>query len=421
MKEPILMPVLSDTMQFGHLGRWLKKIGDKVQKGEAIAEIETDKATMTVEAFRDGYLSGPLAPEGSDIPVRQPIGYLVDSPEEVETGAGSGTGQPSSAQPATIQKTASEKQAPPAAPAPATPPAPKTPPAPEAERAAVPQAAPSAVSPPPSPPPGASGQAVSPYARALAMDLGIDISQVPAGKDGQVRAVEVIAFAVTTMAPLPDLDAGPPYTIQPLSSIRKAVARNMMATLRTPMFRTSIRVSLKPLRTLSEKSDYSFTLLLARLAALAVKEHPLFNAVYTPQGLAQRQRVDMAIAVDTGDGLVTPVLRDMAEAPLDELAEAWRILEGKAKRKRLAPEDYRGGTFYISNLGVFPHIVAFDAIVPLGASAILAVAAEQRNGAVLTLTCDHRVLFGADAARFLDTLSRMLAHPQKRLALATST
>jgi len=148
---------------------------------------------------------------------------------------------------------------------------------------------------------------------------------------------------------------------------------------------------------------------------MTIVTHPLFNATYTPDGLARRDRVDIGIAVDDGEGLITPVLRDAAGRSLPELGEDWITLRDKAKKRRLAPADYSGATFYISDLGVFSVVRAFDSIVPTGASAILSVAASGEHGASFTLTCDHRVVFGADAARFFETLEQYLKDPDKIL------
>lgn len=161
---------------------------------------------------------------------------------------------------------------------------------------------------------------------------------------------------------------------------------------------------------MGKQHNLSLTLLLARACALTIKANPQFNAVFTPEGLAHRDRVDVGIAVDVPGGLLTPVLRDVVERPLDELAEDWRILKDKIKRQRLEQEDYTGATFYLSNLGVFPVVYGFDALVPLGAAAILAIGAEHEGQCLLTLSCDHRVVSGADSARFLTTLDEVLQH-----------
>ncbi len=191
------------------------------------------------------------------------------------------------------------------------------------------------------------------------------------------------------------------------------MAENMARSVHTPTFHITIAVDLKPLHDAAQAEQESLSLLLARACALSVQEHPEFNACWTPGGLARRERIDIAIAVDTPDGLITPVLCDVLR-PLGELDEDWRGLKGKLAKRRLKPEDYSGATFYLSNLGLFPGIEQFDAIVPSGAAAILAVAAPSADGLTrLTLSCDHRVVAGADAARFLTTLSGHLAAVDK--------
>ena len=405
MKQPITMPVLSDTMETGRLVRWNKQPGAAVKKGEALAEVETDKAILDVEAFADGFLAGPLAPVDTDIPVRQVIGYLVDQ-------AGEG-------QEATVPAAQIAEPAPSAAPAPTSPPpAPPKPTIPPtttvipSNQAAPPEkAAPAA---PPSAPLPTGGQA-SPYARALARDLGVNIAGVAPGPEGAIHAAQVLAAALA--APEADLRQGPPYTLERPGTLRAAVARNMVAAMQTPTFQISAQLPVEPLHQAARKASITLTLAMARACAVTVAEDPWFNHVWTAKGVAKRERVDVGIAVDTGDGLVTPVLRDAARRPLAELAEDWRLLLGKVKKGRLNPEDYQGASFYLSNLGVFPVVSHFSAIVPLGASAILAIAATDAHGqADFTLSCDHRVIFGADAARFLTALAKHLAQPESCLA-----
>ncbi len=392
-REPITMPVLSDTMSTGRLVNWLKKPGDPVKKGEVIAEVESDKAIMDVEAFEDGYLAGPLAPPDSEIPVGEVIGYLSDTEESPETASEStpsaealATRAPSGS--ASTREVVTTQMS-------HTPSRPNPPAAPSSAPARK-----EALSPP------APGIQASPYARGLARELGIDLAQVAPGADGVIHGPQVVAAALR--GPQPDLDAGPPYRIEPLTTMQRAVAENMSATLTTPSFRVSARLSLEPLMKAAREHEHSTTLLLAMACARAVREHPRFNAVYTPMGLAMRERVDVGIAVDIPNGLVTPVIRDAANRPLDELAEEWRILKDKVKRRRLSHEDYTGATFYLSNLGPFAVVTRFDALVPQGAAAILALGAEHQGQAEFTLSCDHRVVFGADAARFMETLAAQL-------------
>ncbi len=406
MKQSITMPVLSDTMETGRLVRWNKQPGDPVKKGEALAEVETDKAILDVEAFADGFLAGPLAPVDTDIPVRQVIGYLVD---DAEKGQAATPPSPGLGEPAPIPS-----------PAPAVSSAPSTPIMSSPSPVAVPPTQPStalekaaAVAPPSTPLP--TGVQASPYARALARDLGVNIAGVLPGPDGTIHAAQVLAAALA--APEADLRQGPPYALERPSTLRAAVARNMAATVQTPTFQISARLAVEPLHQAAKKAGVTLTLAMARACALTVAADPWFNHLWTAKGVAKRERVDVGIAVDTGDGLVTPVLRDAARRPLAELAEDWRILLGKVKKGRLNPEDYQGASFYLSNLGIFPVVSHFNAIVPLGASAILAIAATDTEGkADFALSCDHRIIFGADAARFLAALAKRLDQPDSSLA-----
>ena len=399
--KPIRMPALSDTMQTGRLVGWRKRPGDPVHKGDVLAEVESDKAIMDVEAFDEGWLAGPLAEPGRDIPVGEVIGWIAASREEALAGAPGGAGEAGESSERADTAEAAPESEPAEAETQAT--APESGPA---EGEAVARAPATEPSPPPAP---AAGRA-SPYARALARDLGIDLAQVAPGPDGHIHAAEVLAAAL--QPPLPDLDAGPPWRLQLATPMRRAVAEHMQATVHIPSFRVSARLSLHPLHAAARERGQSLTLLLARACALTVREFPHFNAAWTPRGLALRERVDVGIAVDIPGGLVTPVLRDVAGRPLAELAADWRRLRQRAARQRLAADDYRGATFYLSNLGVFDVVSRFDAIVPLGAAAILAVAAEQADGQCeFTLTCDHRVVYGAEAARFLGRLGERLAAP----------
>lgn len=378
MKHPIAMPALSDTMSNGRLVKWLKAVGDPVKHGEVIAEIETDKAIMDVEAFRDGFLSGPLAPVDAELPVGQAIGYTADTRIEATDGA---------------------SDAPARAPVPAATPAPAA--AVPVESAA---SVPTAMGVRPVPPAG--GARASPYARRLAEQLGVDLSQ-SGSTSVPLHAADVVAAVRRPVGP--DLEAGPPYQLERNTSFREATARAMIATLGTPTFRVTAALPLGPLIARAKTGGRSFSVLLARACALTIAEHPLFNAVYTPEGLARRERIDIGIAVDSPDGLITPVLRDVAGRSPPALFGDWQVLLEKARTRRLTPAEYSGATFYVSDLGVFPSVRSFESIIPQGAAALLSVAAVQGENALCTLNCDHRVVFGGDAARFLQTLEHHIS------------
>ncbi|MDE2176533.1 MAG: 2-oxo acid dehydrogenase subunit E2 [Betaproteobacteria bacterium] len=399
----VTMPVLSDTMQTGRIARWLKQPGDPVKSGDVLAEVESDKAIMDVEAYADGVLSGPLAPVDSDIPVKSTIAWITD--------AASAPAPKSPAQPAAqaaqtgtslMQQTPPRVAPQPEAPSPAPTSAPATP---------APQPEPHAASAPASPVLDAalaarSAGGVSPFARGLAAELDIDPALLQPDAQGRITAVQVLAAAIGPQ--LPHLQLGPVHRIERPSSLKAAMAENMQRTVHTPTFHVTAAVDLQPLHAAAQQAHQSISLLLARACALTVQKHPDFNACWTPGGLARREAIDIAIAVDTADGLITPVLRN-AVRPLPELNEDWRELREKVARRRLVPADYSGATFYLSNLGMFAGVEQFDAIVPLAAAAILAVAAPARDGLTrLTLTCDHRVVAGADAARFLATLDEQV-------------
>jgi len=403
----VTMPVLSDTMQTGRIARWLKQPGDPVKSGDVLAEVESDKAIMDVEAYADGVLSGPLAPVDSDIPVKSTIAWITD--------AASAPAPKSPAQPAAQAAKAGAslmQQTPPrAAPQPEAPsPAPISVLATHAPQPA-PQPESHAASAPASPVLDAalaarSAGGVSPFARGLAAELDIDPALLQPDAQGRITAVQVLAAAIGPQ--LPHLQLGPVHRIERPSSLKAAMAENMQRTVHTPTFHVTAAVDLQPLHAAAQQAHQSISLLLARACALTVQKHPDFNACWTPGGLARREAIDIAIAVDTADGLITPVLRN-AVRPLPELNEDWRELREKVARRRLVPADYSGATFYLSNLGMFAGVEQFDAIVPLGAAAILAVAAPARDGLTrLTLTCDHRVVAGADAARFLATLDEQV-------------
>ena len=336
MNQPIQMPALSDTMNNGRLVRWVKKIGDPIKKGESVADVETDKAVMDVEAFHDGYLSGPLAAEGSEMPVGATIGFIADSLEAT-------------------------------APAAAEPPLPPlagsaggvTAPADASLPPAKPSTLPALTVPSPAQP-AAERVRASPYARRLAQQMGVDLKQVISG---DVHA-EAIMGAARPSTP-PDLTSGPPNRVQRASSAQEALARNMTASLATPVFRVTARLALAPLLAASKDTGISLTLLLARACALTVTAHSLFNTMYTPEGFVLREQVNVAIAVDTPDGLVAPVIRDVAGRPLAQLALEWRTVREKALSHRLSVQDYQGATFYLSNLGMFSVVHSFDAVLPL--------------------------------------------------------
>jgi pyruvate dehydrogenase E2 component (dihydrolipoamide acetyltransferase) len=385
MLQPITMPALSDTMNHGRLVRWTKNLGDAVRKGETVVEIETDKALMEAEAFHDGYLAGPLTPPDTEVPVGEVIAYIADSPAEAANGAGAMAAPVAAARAATL-------------------------PMPSAPNvvAVPPEAAPPRVSPQPDRAPQSAHELrASPYARRLAQQLGVDLSSMGTTA-GTVHADAILEAARRS-----------PYRVSWPSRVRESVARNMIKSLQTPTFHVAAQLPIGAIRRAADAGQLSLTLLLARAAALAVQANPLFNAAYTPEGLAFRERVDVGIAIDTPDGLIAAVLRDVAQRPVELLAADWRDLRARVSRRRLKPGDCHSATFYLSNLGTFPVVRSFDAVLPLGAAAILCVGAAEDDRVCFTLGCDHRVVAGADAARFLQSFAQLLADPTQ-LSMGTA-
>ena len=382
-REALKLPVLSDTMETGQLSEWLKQPGDPVKKGEAVAEVESDKAIMEVEAFKDGFLTGPLAPTGVDIPIGETIAYIADSKSSEE--------QP-------VEQTVTEPEQK------------KKQIEPEIKLEAKPVTKAST--------PGSTSQAtahplslkISPYARGLAQELNIDPATISPDTDGIIHSPQVLAAAL--QGSQPNLDDGPEWHYKLFTPMHRAIADNMTATLGIPTFRVSARIAMTKLIETAEKQKTSLTLLLSKALAMTVQKYPQFNAAYTPYGLAQRKQVDVGIAVDRPGSLLTPVIRDAAVQSIAELNKQWDSLKAKIKARRIKPTDYKGATIYLSNLGVFKRVTQFEAIVPPGSAAILAVGAEQDGYAAFTLSCDHRVVYGADAARFLEYFAELLELPE---------
>ncbi len=383
----IKMPKLSDTMTEGVVVSWEKNIGDKVERGDVIAQVETDKAVMDVEVFREGYLSGPLVEEDSTIPVGEVMAYLVAEPDQVVKSSKSVSGAAVAATPSTTVKsepagTAKPKTRIPAMPHGAT----------------------------PSPRPR-SGLA-TPYARQLAGAHGIDLNSIAkgTGPDGVIVAADVLNSEVQKTATKRIFQV--PGEGRPMTAMEKAVAHNMEYSLSMPLFRVTVHIDPAALKRASKAKGYSLTVTLAKAAALAIEKHPSINAVYQHEDrIVEREQVDVGLAVETeGMGLVVPVLRDTARRDLADLSADWKDLVDRARARRLKPEEYSNPTFTISNMGML-GVSQFDAIPSPGTSAIFAIATVGPQGMPVTITADHRIVNGADAAKFLNTFRDMVENP----------
>ena len=384
MSEPyvIKMPQLSDTMTEGVIVSWEKNIGDEIKRGDIVATVETDKAVMDVEVFRDGFLSGPIAPIDSVVPVTEAIAYLVDLKDEVVAGEAAPAAATRAAAPAAAA----------ASPA-ATSPAAAQP---------VPPAAGSGGAPAPRPQAGKA----SPLARRLAGEVNADLDRLTgSGPGGVITAADI------QRAPAP-YEVPVEGNGRPMKSMEKAISRAMMSSLSMPTFRVTSHIHLETLITAAKQAGVSVTVAVARACALAMQEHPKMNWCYQPDDrLVERKQVDigMAVAADDG-GLVVPVLRDCESRDLNELNNDWQDLVARARTRHLNPDEFKGSTFQISNMGMF-DISYFDAIATPGLGAILAISSNTEKGSAFTITADHRVINGADVAKYLYSLKGLIEQP----------
>jgi dihydrolipoamide dehydrogenase len=368
------MPQLSDTMTEGVLVSWEKNIGDAVKRGDIVATVETDKAVMDVEVFRDGFLSGPIAAIDAVIAVTHPIAYLVESQDDVVHGEADQSAQPAAAAtPAAASASAAGKSTLAPAAAPATRP---------------------------------QGSKASPLARKLAAQQGVDIDRISgSGPGGVVTSSDV----QRTPAPF---EVAVPGDGRPMKSMEKAISRAMASSISMPTFRVTSHIRLESLMGAAKSAGVSVTVAVAKACGLAMLQHPKMNWCYQPDDkLIERSQADigMAVAADDG-GLVVPILHGCESRELSELNNDWKDLVARARTRHLNPEEFTGATFQISNMGMF-DVSYFDAIATPGLAAILAISSNTEKGSAFTVTADHRVINGADVANFLHTLKTLIEQP----------
>ncbi len=426
MASRVVMPKLSDTMEEGKILRWLKKEGDKVETGQTLAEVETDKATVEMEAYSNGTIRKLIAEEGATVPIGTLIA-VIGSPDEdisalLEQAEGAKAAAPAAAPPR-------EAEARPAAAA--------RPSAPQARRPAQrprPSPAPAPAPAPEAPPAeGGRGLRASPLALRMAADAGIDIGSLQgSGPQGRIIRRDIEAAIEQAKAPAPSAPAaavqvGEVQEIE-LSSMRRTIAKRLVQSKApVPHFYLTVDVRMdraweayKALR--DENYPVSLNDVIIKATASALRRHPEVNASFAGDRVKQFTRVHIGMAVAIEDGLITPVIRDADSKSLLDIAEGARELAERARSRRLQPHEYTGSTFSISNLGMM-GIEEFSAIINPPEAAILAVGAVREvpvaeGGEVkigrrmkLTLSVDHRVADGAQGARFLQTLTRMLENP----------
>ena len=432
------MPALSSTMTEGKIVEWLKQPGDKVARGESVLVVESDKADMDVESFQDGYLAAVLMPAGSTAPVGETIGLIVETEAEIADAQ------------------AKAPSAPAAAPAPAPAPAPT----PAAVQTPAPTPAPAPVAAPaPSAPVVNDGRIVaSPRAKKLASQMGVDLATVRgSGPHCRIQAEDVeqasgqpisvprvaegtapaassagAAAAAAPAAPAGNSFGRPGETVA-FNTLQGAVNKNMEASLAVPCFRVGYTITTDKLDAFYKQvkpKGVTMTALLAKAVAVTLARHPQVNAATTAAGMAYPADVNVAVAVAMEDGgLITPVLRNADRTDLYEMSRQWGDLVKRSRSKQLQPEEYSTGTFTLSNLGMF-GVDRFDAILPPGTGAILAVAASRptvvanKDGSIavkrqmqVNLTADHRVIYGADGAAFLKDLADLIENRPESLAL----
>ena len=434
------MPALSSTMTEGKIVEWLKQPGDKVARGESVLVVESDKADMDVESFQDGYLAAVLMPAGSTAPVGETIGLIVETEAEIAD--------------AQVKAPSAPAAAPAPAPAPAPTPAAVQTPAPTPAPAPAPVAAPA-----PSAPVVNDGRIVaSPRAKKLASQMGVDLATVRgSGPHGRIQAEDVeqasgqpisvprvaegtapaassagAAAAAAPAAPAGNSFGRPGETVA-FNTLQGAVNKNMEASLAVPCFRVGYTITTDKLDAFYKQvkpKGVTMTALLAKAVAVTLARHPQVNAATTAAGMAYPADVNVAVAVAMEDGgLITPVLRNADRTDLYEMSRQWGDLVKRSRSKQLQPEEYSTGTFTLSNLGMF-GVDRFDAILPPGTGAILAVAASRptvvanKDGSIavkrqmqVNLTADHRVIYGADGAAFLKDLADLIENRPESLAL----
>ena len=441
----ILMPALSPTMEKGNLAKWLKKEGDKVKSGDVIAEIETDKATMEVEAVDEGTIAKILVPEGTqDVPVNDVIAVMAGDGEDVKAAAGAG------AAPAK----AVEAPAPKPAAAPAAAPAPKP-----AAPAAAPQAAASA--PAPQAAAKTNGHArifSSPLARRLAKDAGIDLGRINGtGPHGRIIARDVeeaksgkglkapaaapgaapaIAPSMTDKQILSLFEPGS-YEIVPHDGMRRTIAQRLTAaTQSVPTFYLTIDCDIGRLLDAREQINaaapkdkekkplYKLSVndFVIKALAVALQQVPDCNVSWTEAGMVKHKHSDIGVAVAMPGGLITPIIRNAESKSLSTISNEMKDLAARARTRKLKPQEYQGGTSSVSNLGMF-GISHFTAVINPPQSTILAVGASEeravvRNGKIeaahimsATLSCDHRAIDGALGAELIGAFRRLIENP----------
>ncbi|KAL1219452.1 Dihydrolipoyllysine-residue acetyltransferase component 5 of pyruvate dehydrogenase complex [Cardamine amara subsp. amara] len=424
----IFMPALSSTMTEGKIVSWVKSEGDKLNKGESVVVVESDKADMDVETFYDGYLAAIMVEEGGVAPVGSAIALLAETEDEIAdarakaSGGGGNSNAPAPAPVSSSQTTATST----------------TIEAVEKKVSVLPAVTASSVHPASE---GGKRVVASPYAKKLAKELKVELAGlVGSGPMGRIVAKDVEAalagggvqaevavkdVSVVAAAVAPGVELG---SVVPFTTMQGAVSRNMVESLAVPTFRVGYTITTDALDALYKKiksKGVTMTALLAKATALALAKHPVVNSSCRDgNSFVYNSSINVAVAVAIDGGLITPVLQNADKVDIYSLSRKWKELVDKARAKQLQPQEYNTGTFTLSNLGMF-GVDRFDAILPPGTGAIMAVGASQpsvvatkdgrigmKNQMQVNVTADHRVIYGADLAQFLQTLASIIEDPK---------
>ena len=444
MIHDIFMPALSSTMTEGKIVEWTKSPGDKVEKGETVLVVESDKADMDVESFNEGYLAVILVEAGQEAPVGSAIALVAETEAEIEEAKkqaashGGGESKPEEAAPVAVT--------------------------------APVQTSTATVSSNGSSSSNGSGRIVaSPRAKKLAKELKVDLKTLQgSGPYGRITAGDVeqasgksvttpvakpveaapqttakAAPAVNAAPVMPATSAAPqpqpvsasvtPGDTVPLNTLQKAVVQNMTASLQVPTFHVAYTITTDALDKLYKQikpKGVTMTALLAKAIAVTLKNHPVVNASYSQDAISYNSQINIAVAVAMPDGgLITPVLRNADEMDIYSLSRTWKDLVARSRSKQLQPEEYSTGTFTLSNLGMF-GVDNFDAILPQGQGSILAVGGSKpqlvaddsgmmgvKRQMKVNITSDHRIIYGAQAAAFLKDLATLIETDARSLTL----
>ncbi len=425
------MPKLSPTMEEGQLSRWLKKEGDKVSMGEPLAEIDTDKATMEMQALSSGVLRKILVGEGESAPLGQPIAVIGEADEDISEFL---KGSPAkSAPPKEIKETTK---------------LPESDRVPAVEKAEPPAEAGVASDGKRDGKPASGGRMlVSPIAARMAAEAGVNLGSVQgSGPGGRIIKRDIEAAmsdkkeakpATPTLRLMPSIKSekgatyGPSaYRDEPLSEMRRTIAKRLVTSLGpVPHFFLTTEIEMdraadmrQQINSLYPDSKISLNDIIIKIAAIALIQNPQVNASFQDKTVRYYEHADIGVAVATENGLITPVVRAAELKSLIDIAAEVRELADRARSRKLKPEEYLGATFSISNLGMF-GIDEFTAVINPPEAAILAVGAMApkpvvRDGEIeirqmmrVTMSCDHRVVDGAVGAQFLQTFKQILENP----------